>query len=94
MFWLLLSLLLLVSLAALALTLLGLYRRVRTLGRQVAEAGETAARVQQVVADSRVGGPLEPRPCPTCGTEVPARVLREAATRSSPSVRPPSAPAA
>jgi hypothetical protein len=78
-FWLLLSLLLLVSVVALALVLLTLWRRVRALGRQVGEAGEAAARVQQAVADARVGGPLEVKPCPTCGTAVQARLLREAA---------------
>ena len=43
MFWLLVSLLLLVCLVALAFALLTLWRRVKVLGRQVAEAGETAA---------------------------------------------------
>ena len=81
MFWLLLSLLLLVSLVALGLVLLTLWRRVKALGRQVTEAGETAARVQQAVVDARVGGPLEVKPCPTCGTPVQAKVLREAASR-------------
>ena len=81
MFWLLLSLLLLASLVALAFTLLTLWRRVKVLGRQVAEAGETAAQVQQAVVDARVGGPLEVQPCPTCGTPVQAKVLREAAAR-------------
>ena len=81
MFWLLLSLLLLVCLVALAFALLTLWRRVKVLGRQVAEAGETAAQVQQAVVDARVGGPLEVTPCPTCGTRVQAKVLREAATR-------------
>ncbi len=81
MFWVLLSLLLLVSLVALGLTLLSLWRRVKVLGRQVAEAGETAAQVQQDVVDARVGGPLEVKPCPTCGTPVQAKVLRASATR-------------
>ncbi|MCW2680913.1 MAG: hypothetical protein JWM62_2314 [Frankiales bacterium] len=82
MFWLLLCLLLLVALVALGLALLTLWRRVKVLGRQVAEAGETAAQVQQAVVDARVGGPLEVKPCPTCGTPVPAKVLREAAARA------------
>lgn len=81
MFWLLLSLLLLLCLVALASALLTLWRRVKVLGRQVADAGETAATVQQQVVDARVGGPLEVKPCPTCGTPVLAKALREAATR-------------
>ncbi len=81
MFWLLLSLLLLVCLVALGLTLLSLWRRVKRLSGQVAEAGETAAQVQQAVVDARVGGPLEVKPCPTCGTPVQAKLLREAAAR-------------
>ena len=81
MFWLLLSLLLVVCLVALAFALLTLWRRVKVLGRQVTEAGETAAQVQQAVVDARVGGPLEVRPCPTCGTPVQAKLLREAVTR-------------
>jgi hypothetical protein len=80
-FWLLLSLLLLVCLVALAFALLTLWRRVKVLGRQVTEAGETATKVQQAVVDARVGGPLEVKPCPTCGTPVQAKVLREAASR-------------
>ena len=82
MFWLLISLLLLVCVLALAFSLLTLWRRAKVLGRQVAEAGETAERVQQAVVDARVGGPLEVKPCPPCGTPVPAKVLREAAARA------------
>lgn len=81
MFWLLLSLLLLACLLALGFALLTLWRQVKVLGRQVADAGETAAKVQQAVVDARVGGPLEVKPCPTCGTPVLAKLLREAATR-------------
>jgi hypothetical protein len=77
-FWLLLALLLLVCLVALAFSLLTLWRRVKVLGRQVGEAGEAAARAQQQIADAQAGGPLEVKPCPTCGTHVQARVLRQA----------------
>lgn len=88
MFWLLISLLLLVCLIALAFTLLTLWQQVKVLGRQVSEAGESAAKVQQAVDDARVGGPLEVKPCPTCGTPVLAKVLREASTRSRPAAVP------
>ena len=82
MFWVLLCLLLLACLAALGLTLLTLWRRVKQLGRQVAEAGDAMAAAQRAVEDAQTGGPLEVKPCPTCGTAVQARVLREAAARS------------
>ncbi len=82
MFWLLLALLLLVCVAALGYALLTLWRRVKVLGRQVADVGETAAAVQQAVEDARVGGPLEIKPCPTCGTSVPAKALRAPAVAS------------
>ena len=78
MFWLLLAALLLVCLVALAFSLLTLWRRVKALGRQVGQVGEAAAQAQQAVRDAQVGGPLEVKPCPTCGTHVQARVLRAA----------------
>ena len=81
MFWVLLSLLLLVCLVALAVCLLGLWRRLKVLGRQVTDVSASVAEAQQAVEDARVGGPLEVKPCPTCGTPVQAKVLREAATR-------------
>ena len=81
MFWVLLSLLLLVCLVALGVALLTLWRQVKELGRQIAQAGEAAATAQQAVLDAQAGGPLEVKPCPTCGTRVQARVLREAAAR-------------
>jgi len=77
-FWLLLAALLLVCLVALAFSLLTLWRRVKALGRQVGQVGEAAAQAQQAVRDAQVGGPLEVKPCPTCGTHVQARVLRAA----------------
>ena len=79
MIWLLIGLLLLVCLVALGVTVLRLWRRVKALGRQVGEAGEAAARARRTIEDSRVGGPLEVKPCPTCGTRVQAKVLGGAA---------------
>jgi hypothetical protein len=81
-FWVLLSLLLLLCLVALALCLLSLWRRVKVLGRQVGEVGTTVAAAQQAVEDAKAGGPLAIEPCPTCGTPVQARVLRRAAVRA------------
>ena len=81
MFWLLLSLLVLLCVVALAITLLSLWRRVKVLGRSVASMSENAAQAQQQVKDAQVGGPLEIKPCPTCGTAVQARVLRDAAAQ-------------
>ena len=82
MFWLLLCLLVLVCVAALALTLLTLWRRVKALGSSV--GGMTAAldsAAQQVDA-IKAAGPLGRQPCPTCGapasaaTKTPADVHR------------------
>ena len=78
MLWFLLAVLLLVCLAALAFALLTLWRRVKALGRQVGQVGEAAAQAQQQIKDAQAGGPLEVKPCPTCGTQVQARVLRQA----------------
>ncbi len=82
MIWLLIGLLLLVCLIALGFTLLTLWRRVKALTRQVADAGTAVADAQQAIEDAKAGGPLAIEPCPTCGTAVQAKVLREAAARA------------
>ena len=67
MFWLLTALLVLLSLAVLAATLLGLWRRVKVLGKQVTAAGETVEQLTGTLDGARAAGPLGARPCPTCG---------------------------
>ena len=67
MFWLLIALLLLLALAVLAVTLLGLWRRVKVLGRQLTAAGETVEQMTGALDGARAAGPLGARPCPTCG---------------------------
>ena len=67
MLWLLIALLLLLSLAVLAVTLLGLWRRVKVLGRTVSAAGGTVEELTGTLDGARAGGPLGAGPCPTCG---------------------------
>ena len=71
--WLLIALLLLLSLAVLAVTLLGLWRRVKVLGRTVSAAGKTVEELTGTLDGARAGGPLGAGPCPTCGA--PPRAL-------------------
>jgi hypothetical protein len=79
-FWVLLSLLVVASLVLLALTLLLLYRRVRGLGRQVAEAGSTAAEASALLASLDKPVRAAP-PCPTCGAPASAATRRPAIPR-------------
>ena len=67
MFWLLVSLLVLLSLLVLAGTLLALWRRVKVLGWQVAAAGDTLGDLTGTLDGARAAGPLGAGPCPTCG---------------------------
>jgi hypothetical protein len=76
-FWVLLSLLVVASLVLLALTLLVLYRRVRVLGRQVAEVGTTAAEASAVLGSLDKPVRADP-PCPTCGAPASAATKRPA----------------
>lgn len=80
MFWVLLSLLVVAALVLLALTLLVLYRRVRVLGRQVAEVGTTAAQAAAVLASLDKPVRAAP-PCPTCGAPASAAITRPAVSR-------------
>ena len=85
MFWVLLSLLVVVSLVLLALTLLVLYRRVRVLGRQVGEVGATAAQATAVLGTLNKPVRAAP-PCPTCGA--PAAAATKRVTAPPAAVRP------
>ena len=78
MFWLLLALLLLLCLVALAFTLLTLWRRLKALGRQMAEVSTTMADAQQAIDAARADGPMDTRPCPTCGATTRTATLRAA----------------
>jgi hypothetical protein len=81
-FWLLLGLLLLVCLVALGLALLSLWRRVKALGRTVAVVGDSVGQATETMNALKAGGPLDRKPCPTCGapasaaTRTPAEVHR------------------
>ena len=79
MFWLLLGLLLLVCLVALGLELLSLYRRVRALGRSVAEVGAGVEQATGAMNAATQGGPLDRTPCPTCGAPAGAATKKPAA---------------
>jgi len=65
--WLLIALVLLLSLAVLAMTLLGLWRRVKVLGHQLSAAGATVEELTGSLDGARAAGPLGAGPCPTCG---------------------------
>ena len=67
MFWLLIALLLLLSVAVLGVTLLTLWRRVKVLGKQVSAAGESVEQMTGALDGARAAGPLGAGPCPTCG---------------------------
>jgi hypothetical protein len=71
--WLLIALVLLLSLALLAMTLLGLWRRVKALGHEVSAAGATVEELTGSLDGARAAGPLGAGPCPTCGA--PPRAL-------------------
>jgi len=72
-FWLLLGLAVLLSLAVLAATLFALWTRVRVLGKQVAAAGDSVGELTSTLDSAKSAGPLGVQPCPTCGG--PARVV-------------------
>ena len=82
MFWLLLCLVVLVGVAALALTLLTLWRRVKALGASVTGMTSALDAASQQVGALKAAGPLGRQPCPTCGapasaaTKTPAEVHR------------------
>jgi hypothetical protein len=86
--WLLIALVLLLSLAVLAATLLGLWRRVKVLGRQVSAAGERVEELTGAIDGARADGPLGAGPCPKCGA--PPRASPAATRRTRP--RPLTAP--
>jgi hypothetical protein len=68
-FWFLLAVVLLLSLALLAVTLLRLWRRVVGLGRQVTAAAEAAEGL--TAAAGAVGAGRSSGTCPTCGGPQP-----------------------
>lgn len=77
MFWVALALVVLLSLALLALTLLTLWRRARGLGSQLAALGAT---VGEASAGLQVAPVARERACPTCGA--PASAARRPANVS------------
>ena len=86
MTWILLDLAIaLAALAVLAVLVLGLWRRVKALGRTVTLAGETVGRATDALAQAQATGPLgaPPSSTPTSSTpvsgrrvDVPARIRR------------------
>ena len=75
MFWVLLALIVFLSLALLALTLLTLWRRVKVLGRSVTAVGTTVAEASDALQISPVA---REKACPTCGAPASAAVPRSA----------------
>jgi hypothetical protein len=78
-FWLLLSLVVVVCIAALAVLLLGLWRRVKVLGQSVTEMTAVLDQAGQQVGAVRAAGPLGRKPCPTCGAPASAATKTPAA---------------
>jgi hypothetical protein len=81
-FWLLLGLVLLLCVVALAVSLLTLYRRVKALGRSVAVVGESVGEATETMNALKAGGPLDRKPCPTCGAPPSAATKTPAAVHS------------
>ncbi|MEX2290924.1 MAG: hypothetical protein WD794_11440 [Mycobacteriales bacterium] len=73
MFWLLLAVLVLLSLALLAAVLLTLWRQVTQLGGRLRTATALAEQSLAALDDARPAAPPRAGPCPTCGA--PARLL-------------------
>jgi hypothetical protein len=81
-FWLLLGLLLLVCVVALGVALLSLYKRVKALGRSIAVVGERVGEATDSMNAIKEGGPLDRKPCPTCGAPASAATKTPAAVHS------------
>jgi hypothetical protein len=81
-FWLLLGLLLLVCVLALGVALLSLWRRVKALGRTVAVVGESVGEATEAMNALKEGGPLDRKPCPTCGAPASAATKTPAAVHA------------